>query len=85
MAKLTVPTLIVTGDEDEPCLEPGLMMKRTIPSSALVVLPRTGHTFNIEEPLAFNRAIAEFFAAVDAGSWGLRDPRSISTSILGKN
>ncbi|MBS0559609.1 MAG: alpha/beta hydrolase, partial [Proteobacteria bacterium] len=32
MAALDVPTLILTGDEDWPCLEPGLLMKRTIPS-----------------------------------------------------
>src|SRR5215468_8795210 len=44
MAKMTVPTLIVTGDEDEPCLEPALFMKRTIRSSGLVVMPKAGHT-----------------------------------------
>ena len=32
MRQLRVPTLIVTGDEDEPCLEPGLFMKRAIPT-----------------------------------------------------
>ncbi|MBM3597268.1 MAG: alpha/beta hydrolase [Alphaproteobacteria bacterium] len=83
LAKLVVPTLIVNGDEDEPCLDPGLMLKRTIPSSALVVLPRTGHTFNIEEPDLFNRVLGDFLAQVDAGRWTLRDPRSVSASILG--
>ena len=34
-APLTVPTLIVTGDEDEGCLEPSLMLKRTIPRGGL--------------------------------------------------
>ena len=34
MKKLEVPTLIATGDEDDPCLEPGLLMKRTIPTAA---------------------------------------------------
>src|SRR5438067_9364992 len=33
MANLDVPTLIMTGDEDEPCLEPSLHMKRTIPTA----------------------------------------------------
>src|SRR5262249_37426607 len=37
MRSLEVPTLIMPGDEDEPCLEPGLLMKRTIPTAALVV------------------------------------------------
>ncbi|MFI4987733.1 MAG: alpha/beta fold hydrolase [Alphaproteobacteria bacterium] len=83
MKALTVPTLIVTGDEDEPCLEPGLLMKRAIPSSGLVVMPKSGHTINLEEPDAFNRAIAEFFHAVENGRWGLRDPRSLTKGVLG--
>src|SRR6266550_3506436 len=43
MAALKVPTLIMTGDEDWPCLEPALLMKRMIASAALVVLPNSGH------------------------------------------
>ena len=83
MQSLTVPTLIVTGDEDDACLVPSLMMKRTIRSSALAVLPRTGHTVNLEEPGAFNRLLADFFAQVDAGRWTMRDARSMGDSILG--
>jgi pimeloyl-ACP methyl ester carboxylesterase len=58
--------LIITGDEDEGCLEPAIMLKRTIPTASLLVLPRTGHTVNLEEPDAFNDAVARFLAAVDA-------------------
>src|SRR5215472_15224441 len=54
MRAMRVPTLVMTGDEDWPCLEPGLLMKRTIPTAALVVMPNSGHTINIEEPDAFN-------------------------------
>ena len=75
---LTVPTLIVTGDEDEPCLAPGIYMKRKIPSAGLAVLAKTGHTLNLEEPAAFNRLLTEFFDSVEAGRWEPRDPRSIS-------
>jgi pimeloyl-ACP methyl ester carboxylesterase len=83
MRALTVPTLIVTGDEDDACLVPALMMKRTIRSSALAVLPRTGHTVNLEEPDTFNRLLADFLAQVDSGRWAMRDPRSMGDSILG--
>lgn len=83
MKRIDVPTLIITGDEDEPCLEPALLMKRAISTSGLVVLPRSGHTINLEEPEAFNRALAEFFAVVEQNKWGRRDPRSVSSSILG--
>jgi hypothetical protein len=30
----------------------------------------------------FNGAVAEFLAKVDHDSWGLRDPRSVSSSSL---
>lgn len=83
MRALTVPTLIVTGDEDEPCLEPGLLMKRAISTSGLVVIPKSGHTINLEEPDAFNRCVQDFLTAVDAGQWGTRDPRSVTSGILG--
>ena len=83
LAQLTVPTLVVTGDEDEGCLEPDLLLKRTIPSAALLVLPRTGHCCNLEEPGLFNQAVGDFLAAVEAGRWALRDPRSISASLTG--
>ena len=84
MKALTVPTLVVTGDEDDPCLAPALFMKQAIASSGLVVFPRTGHTVNLEEPDAFNRAVADFFAQVEAGRWTGRDPRSVTDSILGR-
>ena len=83
MRRIAVPALIVTGDEDDPCLEPAILMKRNIPTAGLVVLPRAGHTINIEEPDAFNRALLEFFLLVDAGRCGRRDPRSTATGILG--
>ncbi len=83
MQRLTVPTLIVTGDEDEPCLEPGLLMKRSIRSAGLVVLPNSGHTINLEEPDLFNRACADFFHQVEGGRWPTHDERATVATILG--
>jgi pimeloyl-ACP methyl ester carboxylesterase len=67
---IAAPSLIVVGDQDEPCLEPALFMKRRIPHAGLLVLPMTGHTSNIEEPALFNQHVAEFLASVEAGRWG---------------
>ena len=83
LKNLRVPTLIVTGDEDEPCLEPALYLKRTISSSGLSVLPRSGHTINLEEPDLFNSTIQSFISTVDNGRWQLRDPRSLGSVMLG--
>lgn len=83
LAKMEVPVLLIVGDEDEGCLDANLMLKRTISSSGLAVLPRTGHASNLEEPELFDRLVLDFLARVDAGRWELRDPRSISTSTTG--
>jgi pimeloyl-ACP methyl ester carboxylesterase len=70
MATIRAPALIIVGDQDNPCLEPGLFMKRHIPHAGLLVMPMTGHTTNIEEPGLFNQLVAEFLASVEAGWWG---------------
>ena len=81
-AKMTVPTFIIAGDEDDPTLEPALYLKRTIPSSSLLVMPKCGHTMNLEWPDAFNRAVLDFITQVDAGAWRNRIPASLSGSII---
>ncbi len=83
MARTEVPALIMAGDEEEPCLEVNLLMKRTLPGAALVVLPRSGHAINLEEPTLFNQALADFFHQVEAGRWGRRDARSVVPSPYG--
>jgi pimeloyl-ACP methyl ester carboxylesterase len=83
LAGIHVPVLLVAGDEDEGCLETALMLKRTIGSSGLAILPRTGHTANLEEPEVFNRVVDRFLAAVERGAWRPRDPRSVSASTTG--
>lgn len=82
LASIDAPTLIVVGDEDDHCLNPGIYLKRTIPKSGLVVMPKTGHTLNLEEPALFNRTVADFFASVEQGRWLKRDPRSQPGEIM---
>jgi pimeloyl-ACP methyl ester carboxylesterase len=83
MKKLTVPTLVLTGDEDWPCLQPSLLLKQNIPTAALSVMPNCGHTINIEDPDQFNRIVGDFLLHVDSGRWPARDPRALSASITG--
>lgn len=83
LRSVRVPVLIVVGDEDEGALEPALFLKRAMPSSGLVILPRTGHTANLEEPDLFNATLERFFEAVETGVWQPRDPRSTTKSITG--
>ena len=83
MKRIMVPTLIITGDEDWPCLLPGILMKQTIPSAALAVIPNSGHAINLEEPDEYNRIVSDFLVQAESGRWLCRDPRAVSASITG--
>ena len=71
LRRMTVPTLLAVGDEDWPCIETNIFLKRVLPNAGLWMQPRTGHAINLEEPAAFNRALAEFFGTVERGRWSL--------------
>jgi pimeloyl-ACP methyl ester carboxylesterase len=79
---LHLPTLIICGDEDDPTLEPGLFLKRTISTSALLVMPKCGHAMNLEDPDAFNRAVLDFLTQVDGGRWSPRTPGTLGGTII---
>lgn len=81
-SKMTVPTFIIAGDEDDPTLEASIYLKRTIMSSALLVMPKCGHTMNLEDPDAFNRAVLDFVTQVDGGTWRNRIPASLAGGII---
>jgi pimeloyl-ACP methyl ester carboxylesterase len=80
--KLDTPVLIMTGDEDDHCIQPGLFLKRTIPRAGIAVFPKSGHTLNLEEPELFNRLVADFISQVEAGRWKPRDPRANPSQIM---
>ena len=73
MRQLTIPTLIMIGDEDEPCVDAAVFMKRNIPTAGLSILPQSGHTINLEEPDLYNRIVLDFLTAVEAGHWPSHD------------
>ncbi len=79
---MDVPTLVIVGDEDDHCLQPGIFLKKTIPACGLSIFPKTGHTLNLEEPDAFNALLAAFIAQVEAGRWRKRDPRALPGQIM---
>ena len=73
LQKIEVPTLLLIGDEDTPCVEPAIFMKRNIPASGLAVFPQSGHTINLEEPDLYNRMVLDFLTSVEAGKWVARE------------
>lgn len=79
---MAAPLLVMVGDEDDHCLQPGLFLKRTVPACGLAVFPKSGHTLNLEEPALFNQLLAEFIAQVEAGRWLPRDPRANPAQVM---
>ena len=79
---MDVPMLVITGDEDDHCLQPAIFMKKTVPACGLLVLPKTGHTSNLEEPERFNSFVSEFIATVESGRLDKRDPRALPGQIM---
>ncbi|MFO1198428.1 MAG: alpha/beta hydrolase [Burkholderiaceae bacterium] len=73
---LSLPALVICGDEDDPCLEPSLFLKRTLPNAGLLVMPRSGHGVNLEEPAMFNQALLDFFGLAERGAARERDARA---------
>jgi len=76
ISNINAPTLIINGDEDDMCLEVGLFLKRTIKTSGLLIVPKTGHTINLEEPAIFNNHLLEFYSRINASTWNERDERA---------
>ena len=63
MRRVTVPTLLVVGAEDQitppACLEGA---EAIIPNAKLLIVPAAGHLVPLEAPAIFNRALLEFLA-----------------------
>jgi pimeloyl-ACP methyl ester carboxylesterase len=61
---LRVPTLLIVGEHDDPCVDVHAFMARTIPGARSVVLPGLGHLTNLEAPDTFNALVREFLDEV---------------------
>jgi len=77
LKSIKAPVLLLVGDEDEPCLDVNLWMKRLMPVARLGFLPGSGHAINLEEPALFNQLTEQFIADVERDSWRARDPRAM--------
>ena len=69
LQKLTIPTLLIVGEED--AIAPVKVMQALqglIPSSRLEVVPGAAHSTYFEQPAEFNRLVREFSPPVLAGT-----------------
>ncbi|MEK9683275.1 MAG: alpha/beta hydrolase [Rhodospirillaceae bacterium] len=65
LKKFQPPLLVLVGDEDLACIEGSLLLKKIVPDCGLAIFPWSSHTLNLEEPDAFNEAIAGFLDYVE--------------------
>ena len=67
LGRLRVPTLVVAGEDDALIpAEESRRMAAAIPGAALAMVPGAGHLVSLEQPEAFNRALARFLDGLDA-------------------
>jgi pimeloyl-ACP methyl ester carboxylesterase len=59
LPEISVPTLLICGDED-PSLEPMRVMEKKIKPSRFVLLSPAGHFGNRDQPEDFNHAVLDF-------------------------
>ena len=67
LPSIAVPTLVIVGDRDEPFVAPCEYMAKKIPGARKVVIPNAGHAVNLDQPAAFNAAVAGFLDSIAAG------------------
>ena len=81
LANIKIPVLVMTGDEDDPCIKPSLFIKESIPGAGLIMFPRSGHAINLEEPQLFNSSVSEFINNSSADYWGPREQGEAGGSL----
>jgi pimeloyl-ACP methyl ester carboxylesterase len=65
LAQVSVPTLVITGAEDEMIpVDESRRMAEAVKGATLVIIPGAGHLSNLEQPEAFNDAVNTFLTAL---------------------
>ena len=61
LATIRVPTLVISGDEDELIpIDESRAIANAVPGATLLLIPRAGHLANLEQPDPFNNALTAF-------------------------
>jgi pimeloyl-ACP methyl ester carboxylesterase len=60
LPQIAVPTLVLVGSDDKHFLGAADYMAGKIPGAQKTVIPAAGHASNLDQPVAFNAAVAAF-------------------------
>jgi pimeloyl-ACP methyl ester carboxylesterase len=64
LRRLAVPTLLIVGEFDEPCVKVHRFMADTLPAAEHVLIRGVGHMTNLEEPATFNGLVERFLRRI---------------------
>ncbi len=64
LGEISVPTLVLVGEQDKPLVKPAREMAELIPGAQLVVIPGGGHSPQFENPDAWIAAVQAFLGAL---------------------
>jgi 3-oxoadipate enol-lactonase len=65
LPQISVPTLVITGEEDEMIpVDESRRMAEAVKGATLVIIPGAGHLSPMEQPDAFNDAVNKFLTAL---------------------
>jgi len=67
LGAICTPTLMIVGDADGPHPEEMRALAQLVPGARLVEIGPAGHLSNLEQPAAFNRALAAFLDGLEGG------------------
>jgi pimeloyl-ACP methyl ester carboxylesterase len=67
LRSLSMPTLVITGEQDRPIVKPSMAMAEAIPGAELVVIPEAGHSPQFENPDAWWNALSTFLSGLARG------------------
>jgi pimeloyl-ACP methyl ester carboxylesterase len=68
LGSLTMPTLVMVGDQDAPFIADSERMAKAIAGARLVVIPDAGHSPQFENPTAWFEALTGFLDSLDPAS-----------------
>ncbi len=63
---LSMPALVIVGDQDAPFLKPSRRMAEVIPGAELAVIPDAGHSPQFESPEPWWKALRGFLDRLEA-------------------
>jgi 2-succinyl-6-hydroxy-2,4-cyclohexadiene-1-carboxylate synthase len=60
LGELTIPVLVVAGEDDDKYAAVALRMARALPNGRAALIPGAGHAAHLERPEAFSELLADF-------------------------